>query len=260
MTGVTSEDVLTRVAAMPDAVLRYADHEDGIVDLHLPQGPGPHPLVVLVHGGFWKQEYDRRHNRPMARDLAAAGCVVAAPEYRRVGGRGGWPTTGDDVAAAVAALPQLLDGLGVTTTTTTVSGHSAGGHLALWLATLGLPLDRVVALAPVGDLCAAARERLGGGATQALLGGSPGEVPEAYAAADPMERLDHVDPATDLVVLHGASDSVVPLGNSRGLAARHPRIDLRVLDAGHFEVIDPLSDVWPDVRTAILGGGRPPVG
>ncbi len=253
---------------MPEAVLRYADHEDGVIDLHLPAGAGPFPLVVLVHGGFWKQQYDRRHVRPMARALVDAGCVVAAPEYRRVGGRGGWPATGDDVAAALTCLPQLLAGLDVATTTTTVVGHSAGGHLALWLAGLdgldhrrsGLDhrltgLDRVVALAPVADLKAAARDRLGDGATQALLGGSPEEVPEAYAAADPMNRLDSAPGTTALVVLHGSRDDVVPLSQSRALADRHPRVELRVLDADHFDVIDPTSQVWPDVLDAITDRG-----
>ncbi|HET6651166.1 MAG TPA: alpha/beta hydrolase [Nocardioides sp.] len=258
MTPPPSQDVLTRAAAMPDAVLRYADHEDGVVELHLPARALPRPLVVLVHGGFWKQEYDRRHIRPMARALVDAGCVVAAPEYRRVGGRGGWPATGDDLAAALTSLPGLLTGLGVATTTTTVVGHSAGGHLALWLAgldELDHRCDRVVALAPVADLRAAARERLGDGATQALLGGSPEEVPEAYADADPMRLLDTTPRTAGLVILHGSRDDVVPLSQSRALADRHPHVELRVLDADHFDVIDPTSQVWPQVLVAITGQG-----
>jgi acetyl esterase/lipase len=250
--------VLTRAAAMPDAVLRYAGHEDGVIDVHLPAGAGPFPLVLLVHGGFWKQQYDRRHVRPMARALVDAGCVVAAPEYRRVGGAGGWPATGDDVAAALTILAGSLAGLGVTTTTATVVGHSAGGHLALWLAGLdGLDhrLDRVVALAPVADLRAAAHERLGDGATEALLGGSPDQVPEAYAAADPMNVLDSAPGTTALVVLHGSRDDVVPLSQSRSLADRHARVELRVLDADHFDVIDPTSHVWPHVLDAITDRG-----
>jgi acetyl esterase/lipase len=230
---------------LPDSVLRYAAHEDGFVDVHLPSGPGPHPLVVYVHGGFWKQEWDRRHARPLCAALAAQGYVVAAPEYRRVGGDGGWPATLDDVDAAVAAIPSLLAGLGVATTRTSYVGHSAGGHLVLWLADQGHPVDRVVGLAPVGDLRAAARDGLGDHATQALLGGEPDEVPERYAAADPAERLSATTPC-DLVVLHGLDDDVVPVANSRGLAARHPEVDLHELDGvDHMAVIDPRSRAFP---------------
>ncbi|HEY0775501.1 MAG TPA: hypothetical protein VGD51_15535, partial [Nocardioidaceae bacterium] len=94
------------VQPLPDAVVRYAAHDDGLIDVHLPAGPRPADarLLVLVHGGFWKQAYDRKHTRAVAAALAAEGCVVATPEYRRVGGAGGWPTTADDVDAAVAAL------------------------------------------------------------------------------------------------------------------------------------------------------------
>jgi acetyl esterase/lipase len=249
-----SDSVLDRAAALPDAVVRYADHTDGVVDLHLPAGPGPHPLVVTLHGGFWKQAYDRRHQRPLARDLVTAGVVVAAPEYRRVGGAGGWPATGADVLAAYAALPGLLDGLGVATSTVTVTGHSAGGHLALWLATQVAGIDHVVALAPVADLDAAARDGLGGDATQALLGGSPSQVPDSYAAADPLRLLGSAAPATRITVLHGTSDDVVPVQQARRLAAEHPRVELVELDCGHFEVIDPGSAVWPTVRRSLLGG------
>ena len=135
MGHMEAEDVMTRSAEPPDAVLRYAGHDDGLVDVHVPAGPTrPRPLVFFVHGGFWRQEYDRRHARPLANALADAGYVVALPEYRRVGGAGGWPTTADDVEAALAATPDLLAGIGVPTATTTLVGHSAGGHLVLWLA------------------------------------------------------------------------------------------------------------------------------
>ncbi|WP_206053685.1 alpha/beta hydrolase family protein [Nocardioides iriomotensis] len=249
-----SDSVLDRAAALPDAVVRYADHADGVVDLHLPAGPGPHPLVVTLHGGFWKQAYDRRHQRPLARDLVTAGVVVAAPEYRRVGGAGGWPMTGDDVLAAFRALPALLDGLGVATSSVTVTGHSAGGHLVLWLVSQVPGIDRVVALAPVADLAAAARDGLGDGAAQALLGGSPTDVPDAYAAADPLRLLGSADPGTHITVLHGTSDDVVPVGQAHALADRHARVEVVALDCGHFEVIDPGSAVWPTVRRSLLGG------
>ncbi len=239
---------------LPDAVLRYAAHDDGLVDVHLPEDHArPHPLVVLLHGGFWRQRYDRVHTRPLATALRDEGLVVVTPEYRRVGGAGGWPVTAEDVDAVLGAVPDLLAGLGVATTTTTVVGHSAGGHLALWLANRPHHLDRVVGLAPVGDLRAAARDGLGARATQALLGGEPDEVPAAYDAADPATRLD-CRPACQVVVVHGVEDDVVPVGNSRGLRERHGFVDLREL-AGieHFGVIDPASAAWPAVLSAVRG-------
>ncbi|MGZ4488614.1 MAG: alpha/beta hydrolase family protein [Nocardioides sp.] len=247
------EDVLTRTAALPDAVLRYAGHDDGVVDLRLPGGAGPWPLVVVVHGGFWRQGYDRKHARPMADALAAQGFLVASVEYRRVGGAGGWPVTAEDVDTALAKLPGLLEGLGVGTTTTTLLGHSAGGHLVLWLASQGHRVDRVVALAPVGDLRHAAAAHLGDDAVRDLLGGGPEEVPAAYDAADPAVRLME-RPGLDLVMVHGTADDVVPLTNSESLVARHPYVDLRVLDGvDHFAVIDPASSAWSAVVGAVRG-------
>jgi len=133
----------------------------------------------------------------------------------------------------------------------TVVGHSAGGHLALWLANQGHPIDRVVGIAPVGDLRSAARERLGDGATQALLGGEPEEQPERYDEADPLTRLAH-RPACEVRVVHGAADDIVPLSNSEGLVAARPYVDLRVLDgADHFDVMNPTSSAWPAVLAAV---------
>ncbi len=237
---------------LPDAVVRYAAHDDGLVDVHLPPllGPAPARLVVLLHGGFWKHAYDRVHTRPVAAALAAEGFVVATPEYRRVGDGGGWPTTAMDVDTAVGMIPELLAGLGVNPTGMTLLGHSAGGHLALWLANEAHPVDRVVGLAPVGDLRAAARERLGTSATQALLGGEPEEVPERYDEADPLTRLAD-RPSCEIRVVHGTDDDVVPLSNSRGLVEARPFVDLRVVEGDHFAVIDPTTAAWAAVLDAL---------
>jgi len=246
--------VLTRSSEPPDAVLRYAPHADGVIDLHLPPGPSrPRPLVFLVHGGFWKQEYDRVPVRPLANALAADGYVVAVPEYRRVGGEGGWPATVEDVDAALAATPRLLDGTGVATTTTTLVGHSAGGHLVLWLANQPQRIDRVVALAPVGNLRKAAEHGMGSGATVDFLGGTPEQIPDVYDAADPATRMQ-TRPEAEVVVLHGEVDEDVPVQSSRGLKGRFDWIDYRELPGvEHFAVIDPLSTAWPEVRRAIRG-------
>lgn len=247
--------MLSRPAPLPDAVLRYGEHEDAVLDVHLPTSTAPAPLVVLVHGGFWRQRWDRRHVRPLAAAFTALGVVVAVPEYRRTGGGGGWPATFDDVREAVRRIPGLLASIGVQTTTTTLVGHSAGGQLVLWLATEELGGDRVVGLAPVADLAYAAERRLGDGAVLDLLGGTPTERPDRYAAADPAVRLGN-RPEADVVVVHGDRDAHVPAESSRRLVGRHPWIGYREL-AGveHFGLIDPLSAAWPTVRAAVLGDG-----
>jgi acetyl esterase/lipase len=231
---------------LPDAVLRYADHDEAVVDVHLPEQAGG-AVVVLVHGGFWKAEWDRRHTRPLARALAQDGFVVATPEYRRVGNGGGWPTTVDDVRRALTALPGLLGAVGVQPERTTLVGHSAGGHLVLCLAG-ERSVDRVVALAPVADLREAARLGLGDNATQAFLGGEPGDVD--YDPADPPVRLDD-RPRADIVVIHGQADENVPIGLSERLVQRHPWIRLQRLDCAHFELIDPADPAYEVVRAAL---------
>lgn len=237
----------------PDFTTTYADHPCGVLDVHLPPAARTGgSVVLLVHGGFWRAAWDRTHTRPQARALAELGHVVVTPEYRRTGegpgGGGGWPTTGDDVRRALDAVPSVLEGhLDGPVGRLTAMGHSAGGHLALWLAATGAPLDHVVALAPVGDLREAQRLGLGDGAVDALLAGADSE--EA-AAADPAELLDH-RPAGSVTVVHGTHDEAVPLSLSRGLVARHPWIALREVDADHMALIDPASPVWGAVVDAL---------
>ena len=238
-------EVRTTVAIMlPDAVLRYADHEDAVVDLHLPDGP-THRVVVLLHGGFWRAEYDRRHTRPMARALADRGLVVATPEYRRVGNGGGWPVTTDDVLLAVRRLPELLGRVGIESGSLVVTGHSAGGHLALWLATTDLPVSRVVALAPVCDLGEAIRLGLGDDATTAFLGVADSTV------VDPMVLL--VDrPGAEVDIVHGVDDDDVPISLSQGLVAEHPWVRLHEVPGAHMELIEPGSVAWPTVMDELI--------
>ena len=268
--------MLDRSAPEPDAVLRYGDAPDGILEVYLPRSLGrprePAPLVVLVHGGFWRQAYDRVHLRPLAAAVRDAGYAVALPEYRRVGGAGGWPATGSDVEVALDRLPALLEaaapGYAATAAPFVVAGHSAGGQLALW-AGLRAGAERVrhvVALAPVVDLEEAARQRLGGGAVQALLGGNPGDVPQAYADADPLPLLVAAvrvpsPHAPRITVIQGSADQQVPAGANRRVAdlaaesatTRNHVIRYIGLDGvDHFALIDPLSAVYDDVLLPAL--------
>jgi acetyl esterase/lipase len=244
-----SREVLTRPAPPPDRTLSYGPLPDQVIDVRLPERL-PAPIVVVIHGGFWRAAYDRTHTGPMATALAAAGYVVAIPEYRRTGHGGGWPGTFDDVATALDAIPGLLSAHG--SGPPVWLGHSAGGHLALWAASReGAPTAGVVSLAGCADLGMCAALGLGEGATVALLGGTPAEVPDRYALADPV-RLP--PPAAPVTLLHGTADDRVPVEVSRSYASR-TRASLRELPgAGHFALIDPLSTAWPSVLAALPTG------
>lgn len=244
--------MLGRPAPPPDRTLRYGDHPDQVVDLRLPPpAAAPRPLLVIVHGGFWRAEYDRTHTGPMAAALAAGGWCVAQLEYRRTGAPGGgWPGTLADVAAGLTMLPGLVaeavpqhppgDPPGWPPV---MVGHSAGGQLALWWAGRG-EVRAVVALAPVADLVDAHRRDLDGGAVSALLGGAPPEVPHRYAYAQPR-------PAGRMTVIHGARDEQVPVAMSRAWVAGTD-VDYHELpEAEHFGLIDPESDAWPVVTWAL---------
>lgn len=248
-------EVLTRPARSPDLVLRYGDHREQLIDVHLPRADRDTagPAVVLIHGGFWRQAFDRRHTRPLAEALAEEGFVVLTPEYRRVGGDGGWPQTFRDVADALRSIPSVAVDLPVPVSgEVRLLGHSAGGHLAIWAALqAGAPDVRsVVALAPVADLREAHRRGLGEGAVEALMGGGPEELVEEYAMADAARLLPGTVPVT---VVHGVLDDHVPVSMSRRLAEVESVEYVELADVEHFGLIDPRSPAWPTVIASVRG-------
>ncbi|MFD9127289.1 alpha/beta hydrolase [Kitasatospora sp. NPDC059571] len=238
--------VLERPAPAPALTVRYGDGPEHLADVW-PGGAAAadRPLAVMVHGGFWRPEYDRLHTRPLCAALAAAGWTAVSVEYRR---RPGDPdATVQDVAAALAALPVELAGRVPFDGRTAVLGHSAGGHLALWAAAAAPApgLAGTVALAPVADLALAHRLDLDGGAVADFLGGGP----EGRADLDPV-RL--AAPAAPVVLVHGTADAVVPPSLTESYTAAHPAARaVPVPGAGHFALIDPLSPAWTAVLAAL---------
>ncbi len=254
----------------PDLTLSYGPLPEHLVDVRLPAGTGqPAPLVVVVHGGFWKAEWDREHVAEQSAGLAAAGHLVATVEYRRVGmPGGGWPGTLDDLALIGDTVPGLVAGevgARVDPGRTALVGHSAGGHLVAWSAArhrlpAGSPWHRptalrvgVVALAGVLDLGLAQRLGLGNRATEGLLGGAPDEQPERYAVADPARLLPTGVPT---VLVHGTRDEDVPVEVSRSFRAAAAAVGEDValhelVDVDHMSLIDPGSDAWASVLAAV---------
>lgn len=248
----------------PDAVIghRYGDDPAQVAELWLPRAPARGPVVVLVHGGFWKRGWDRTLEHRVAADLAAGGRPVWNVDYRAVGAGGGWPATFTDVAAAVDALADVAPRHGLATDGVVVMGHSAGGALALWAAARpGLPAGSpgasprvrpvaAVSQAGVDDLALGARLDLGGGAVAALLGGPPERQPGRYALASPAARVPVGVPVLCVV---GEDDDTVPpeVPAAFVTAARAAGDDARLVvvpGEGHDEHLDPGSACWAAVQ------------
>ena len=237
-------------ARVPVTTHRYGPDAEHEADLRLPAGAGPFPVAVVLHGGFWQAEFTREIMSAVAVALTQAGWATWNVEYRRVGAGGGIPQTLEDVHAAVPALERF--GVPFARSRPVAIGHSAGGHLALWLAATG-SVGAAVGLAAVCDLAAAAREGLGGGAAVELAGGLPEAVPEAYERADPITRLPTGVPQ---ILVHGDRDDRVPVAQSRAYAERARTtgdecelVELR--GAGHFELIDSRTASWRAVEAAL---------
>jgi acetyl esterase/lipase len=234
-------------AGVPPETVRYGDRADQELDLRLP-GAGPHPLAIVLHGGFWRAGYTRRTMNAVAVALAGAGWATANVEYRRLG-PGEYRATLDDVAAACERLSELET---IDLDASLAIGHSAGGHLALWLAARG-GARGAVALGGVCDLEAAARARIGADAVVEFLGGEPGSATAAYDAADPGRLLPLGVPQ---LLVHGTDDDRVPTGLARAYAdrARAAGDDCRLLElegVDHFDVIDPRHAAWAGIVRAI---------
>jgi acetyl esterase/lipase len=240
----------------------YAGGAHRFGELTLPAGV-VRGVVVVVHGGFWRHAYDLSLGRPLAADLAASGLAAWNVEYRRVGGGGGWPATFDDVAGATDALAgpvqDAADGR-LPLDRVVALGHSAGGHLAAWLAARpGLPpgapgaspvvrLRGAVSQAGVLDLVDAAERGVGRGAVVDLLGGPPSAVPDRYALASPIARIPIGVP---VVAVHGTADANVPLRQTERFAAASGDRAVVLSGVDHFAVIDPTTSAWAACRTAV---------
>lgn len=250
----------------------YGSHPSQLVRLHLPTGDHL-PVVVVVHGGFWRNKYGIELAEPLAADLAKYGVAAAAIEYRRIGDGGGWPTTMADVARAVdhlATAGQYVAQGRLRLDRVAAVGHSAGGQLAAWLAhrrslrsgTAGSvtqmahfqPMVGAVSQAGVLDLVGASREHLGNGAVDDLMQGSAGSVPQRYHHSSP---LAHVGDGARIVCVHGDADVDVPISQSEryvaaAASAGDPVRLVTLPGVGHMELVDVGHEAWAMCRDFLL--------
>ncbi len=257
-----------RVMAPEVMRVSYGEGADNFGILHLPGGEGPHPVVVMVHGGGWLEEHDLSYFEPLSQSLADEGVAVWNIEYRRVDGAGGWPATladVDDATEALAVSVQEAAGGRLDLGRVHLAGHSAGGHLAAWIAGRHtLPPDApgtqpqirpvsATIMAGVFDLSLAAtagHDKF----VRGLLGGMPEDHPDRYAIASPIE---HLPVGLAVTAVHGTADRTVDPVQSRkyieaSQAAGDPA-ELRLLDGvGHGDFGNVDSPAWGAAKRIIL--------
>jgi acetyl esterase/lipase len=218
-------------AGLSFETIRYGSHEDQVLDLRRADGP----VVLVLHGGFWRAGFTKRNTDALAAALTQEGWTTANVEYRRLG-PGRYREMLDDVTAAAGLVEPAV-----------AIGHSAGGHLALWLAAQG-GTAAAVALGGVCDLRDAAAAGLGNDAVRELLGADPSDVPEA----DPAQQLPLGAPQ---LLVHGTEDDRVPIEHARAYA-RAAGDEARMLElegADHFDPIDPRYAGWKAIPEAMRG-------
>lgn len=256
----SSETKEPSVASENPRRITYGDDPSQFADLYLPADTSaPLPVVVLIHGGFWRAQYGLDLMVPLAEDLSARGYAVLNIEYRRVGIGGGYPETLFDLAAAIDLL--VAQSIALDLDSVVTIGHSAGGHLSLWAGSrAALPAGTpgadplvvprlAIGLGPVFDLAAADAARVGSGAVTDFMGGSAGDLPDEYAIATPTAAA-----GVPLAVVRGELDNIVPAQ----FAVPTPIGDVKVVDIpgeDHFDLIDPASKSWAAVID-LLNGAR----
>lgn len=261
----------------PGERIAYGKGPQQFGELRVPKGDGPFPVIVVIHGGCWQNAFDYIYMTRLARWLTEHGVATWTIEYRRLGDDGGgWPGTFLDVAAATDALRGFASKSALDLNRVFAAGHSAGGQLALWLASRGkLPesselyrrdpvaVRGVIGLAAITDL---ARYRIGPpnschSSVEPLLGGGPDKVPARYAETSPSQRLPlgvaqifiqgEKDPIVDTASIRDYIDAAQKSGDRATL--------LELREAGHFEacvVIPQTAAAFEEALRTLLGPSK----
>jgi len=261
---MTWPDLLERSRPEPDATIRYGDQVNQAVDLWFPVAPSLRPIVLMVHGGCWQSDIaDRRIMNWICDDLRRRGIAVWNVEYRGVDREGGgYPGTFRDVAAAADAMRAEAGRYGLDTRRIVAAGHSAGGHLALWLAGRHrlpkasplrtpdpLPIHFVVSLGGLPDLEEAARPPGSGCGTEVV-----GRLTGGRFADTSVPRLAPL--GVPQLLVNGTEDRIIPTAYAEGYAAqmrrRGDKVEVRMVErTGHVELIAPESAAWAAAAQAI---------
>lgn len=253
-----SDDILSLVPPKADARVPYGSDTNQFIDLRLPKTPGPHPLAICLHGGYWRSRYDLEYLGNLCAALTGHGIATANVEYRRVGNPGGgWPGTFADIRSAYQLAIQKASQYQFDPYRVVVIGHSAGGELALCLAGHEPGLTAVISLAGVVDLQRAYDLHLSNDAVVEFMGGTPAQVPDHYREADPMKLVIHKAQR----IVYGSNDDIVPpeLGKDYVVAKKKMHEDIQLVEisgVGHFELVDPRTKACKEVQKLIADSAK----
>jgi acetyl esterase/lipase len=266
---MTPHDYIALPEALPDERISYGPEETQFGDLFLPrrqQSKDPVPVVILAHGGCWRDRFGLAPLGQLARRMSDLGAAVWSVEFRRLGGGGGWPTTFTDIAAGADFLRTLANSHSLDLSRVIAAGHSAGGHLALWLAarhTLAptaelfspapLPIQSVISLAGIPDLEMAQSEGICAGAPGELMGGEAHAFAARYREGSPHRCLPLGVPHVHIV---GEQDTLVPAAYVTRFvdfaSGQHEDVTLHIVpNAGHFEIVNAQSFAFETVAAAL---------
>jgi acetyl esterase/lipase len=220
----------------PDRSISYGKSEDQVIDFYISSNSNK-PTLVLIHGGYWRPDYDRKHLAPLAKKLSDAGWPVALIEYRRIIGNPDAmiADTKAAISLVIEEFPKMI-----------LIGHSAGGHLALVLSSAFETIG-TIALAPVTDLVRGEELDLDEGAVSDFLG-CPASL---RTDLDPMRLPAPSNPTT---IIHGTLDARVPVEFSRDYVAQVLGSGAQFIEIegiGHFELIDPRTSIFAQISRVL---------
>ncbi len=262
---ISLQEAVTTTQQPADYRLNYGPGVFQFGDLRLPEGEGPHPLVVIIHGGCWTAKYGLHLMDAMAERLTSLGFATWNPEFRRVGMKDAeWSDIFTDVLMATNYVDNLASRFNLDTKNIILTGHSSGGHLVLWLAHQQQLINKhglmnvkaVVSLAPLTDLSKVASDDTlpCHNTVEGLMGGSLADFPQRYQQASPVQMADT---SINIIVVNGDQDSkgfysqfldYRKIMKKRGRDIQH----LEVGPSGHFEMITPGTNAWKDVEKTFL--------
>ncbi len=262
---LNAEDYLRFPQRAGDFRYAYGAHPLQFAELSLPATAAPHPVVALLHGGCYQERYDLRPLSALVAELVGRGYAVWNIEYRRHGCGGGFPHMFLDAAAALDFLRQIAAEHELDLERVISVGHSAGGHLALWLAgrkripadnvlfrAEPSPIQAVLALAPLTDIASAWRRGACGEALLDVMGGSPVDAPANYRAGSPAQMLPMGARQLLLVGEHDSDILHEAQEYTQAAAALGDQAQRQVLpEAGHFELVAVSTPAWQSVCSAL---------